>query len=215
VKIGREVSEMEPASSFITADGTLWNASPGELRRFENGRWKKVERLPWLDSPSRLIPLNADGPPWLLLGRLKLWRLGHGAHGSNAQLTPVDIREGEIKYAVSAGMSLDNRSLLLATSGGLRLYDPATETLSKIDLEAPPGIVEACVRDGLGRVWLGGTEGLWMVDAGGKTLIAFDGVPWIRRNPVEALASDPRHKDGVIVALGSRGVVFLRATRTP
>jgi hypothetical protein len=54
-----------------------------------------------------------------------------------------------------------------------------------------------------------------MVEVGGKTLEPFDRVPWIQRNKVEALAPDPHHEDGVIVALGSQGVMFVRAMRKP
>jgi hypothetical protein len=50
-----------------------------------------------------------------------------------------------------------------------------------------------------------------MSEPGGKTLESFDRPPWIQQSEVNAVAPDPRHVDGVIVALGARGVVFVRA----
>jgi hypothetical protein len=49
-----------------------------------------------------------------------------------------------------------------------------------------------------------------MVEPGGKTLEAFDRVPWLGRSPVRVMARDPQHDDGVIVALGPHGVAFVR-----
>jgi hypothetical protein len=217
MRLGRETSALYPKSSFITADGTLWNAFSGELKRFEKGRWETVALLPEEGTPSRATPLNTDGPPWLLLDRSsdQLWQLKHGAQGDNPQLTRVEIREGEKPLRISGAIPWHDRTLLLATYAGLRAYDPAAQRLSKIDLEAPPQPVNALTRDGLGRLWLGGKSGLWMVEAGGKTLESFDRVPWIQRNKVDALAPDPHHEDGVIVALGSQGVMFVRAMRKP
>jgi len=235
-RLGRETSSLYPSSCFITADGTLWSADYTELKRFEKGRWKTVFQWPQPEGPSRLIekgrgktmvqwprverpsrlnPVNTTGPPWLLLGRFptSLWQLHHGAHGDDPRLTRVEIREGEKSLRISAGIPWSARTLLLATDAGLRAYDPGARKLSKIDLEEPPKPVNAFARDGLGRLWLGCKSGLWMVEAGGKTLESFDRVPWIGGNEVHALAPDPRHDDGVIVALGARSVVFVRAVR--
>jgi hypothetical protein len=213
LRLGRETSSLDPSSSFITADGILWNTSSGGLKRFEKGRWQTVNEQA---TPSRLDPINADGPPRLLLDRFNhgLWRLNHGANGDDPQLTPVEIREGGKSLQISAGISWSTGTLLLATDLGLRTYDPAAQRLSKVDLpEDPPQAVNVLARDGIGRLWLGCKNGLWMVEAGGKTAEPFDRVPWIWRNEVESLAPDPRHEDGVIVALGSSGVVFIRAAQ--
>jgi hypothetical protein len=217
LRLGRETTTLYPSSSFITADGTLWYAFYGGLKRFEKGRWETVALLPVEGTPSRATPLNTDGPPWLLLDRSsdRLWQLKHGAQGDNPQLTEVEIREGEKPLRISGAIPWPGRTLLLATDAGLRAYDPAAQKLSKVDLEEPPQPVTSLVRDGLGRLWLGGKSGLWMVEAGGKTLESFDRVPWIQRNKVDALAPDPHHEDGVIVALGSQGVMFVRAMRKP
>ena len=44
-RIGRETSSLYPSESFLTADGTLWNAFFGELSRFSKGRWETVARI--------------------------------------------------------------------------------------------------------------------------------------------------------------------------
>jgi hypothetical protein len=48
--------------------------------------------------------------------------------------------------------------------------------------------------------------GLW--DADGKTLHPLDDLPMMGHATVDALAADPDHTEGVIVALDGRGVVF-------
>ena len=102
-------------------------------------------------------------------------------------------------------------SLLLATDAGLRAYSPDARKLSRVDLPEPPQPATTLVRDGLGRLWMGGgtiwtarisSRGLWLGEPGAKTPEAFDRVPWVGRNEVYAIAPDPQHADGVIVALG-------------
>ena len=217
LRIGRETSNLHPSSSFITADGTLWNISSGALARFEKGRWEIVAHVPREESRLRLDPLNTDGPPWLLLDHSQktLWQLSHEAQHANPLLTEVVIREGQYKLEISAAIPWSKGTLLLATDAGIREYSLATRKLTKVDFGEPPKPVNTLVRDGLGRLWLGGKSGLWMVDAGGKTLESFDRMPWLRRNEVESLGIDPSHKDGVIVTLGDRGVVFVRAIQKP
>jgi hypothetical protein len=214
-RLGRETSSLDPAAAFITADGTLWNASYTELKRFKKGRWETVAQLSRVEGPLRLNPLNKNGPPWLLLDRLDntLWQLEHDAQGDNPRLARVEIREDEKALHVSAATPWSAGTLLLATDVGLRAYDLAAGRLSKVSLGEPPQPVNTLARDGLGRLWLGCRNGLWLVEAGGKTLESFDRVPWVRRNEVHSLVPDPRHEDGVIVALGSRGVAFIRAMR--
>ena len=65
------------------------------------------------------------------------------------------------------------------------------------------------VRDGRGRLWLGG-EGLAVLEADGKTLHPLDELPKLGRSKIEALAADPAHADGAIAAVADRGVVFVR-----
>ena len=97
---------------------------------------------------------------------------------------------------------------------GLRTYAPTTHTLSAVDLPEPPQPATKLVRDGLGRLWCGGERGLALSEPGAKIAETLDCVPWVGRSRVHALAPDPQHADGVIVALGSRGVAFVRARQT-
>ncbi len=53
--LGRETSSLDPSASFLTADGTLWNASSDGLKRFEKGLWKTVSQLLGDERPSGLI----------------------------------------------------------------------------------------------------------------------------------------------------------------
>jgi len=216
-RIGREVSSLNPSASFLTADGTLWNASFDELKRFGKGRWETVARLPERNGPSGLTPLNTKGPPWLLLDRYSnaLWQLQHGARGQNPELTRIEIREGERPLLIHDAIPWSDGALLLATDAGLRTYTPATRTTARTDLPEPAQPATTLVRDGLGRLWLGSEKGLWLSEPGAKAPEALSRVPWLGRGGVRGFAPDPQHTDGVIVALGSRGVAFVRATRKP
>ena len=213
-RIGRETSGLNPSDSFLTADGTLWNADFGELHRFEKGRWEIVAPLP-RDGPFRLDSVSKNGPPWLLLDQFKrnLWRLEHGARWGNPRLTLVDIREGGKALHVDGAIPWSDNELLLATDIGLRAYAPSTKNLTRVQLPEPERPATRLARDRLGRFWLGGKSGLSMVAPGQKTPETFDGVPWLGRNEVRALSPDPQRDDGVIVALGRRGVAFVRARR--
>ena len=218
VQLGWEKSVLKPSSSFITADGTLWNAAHYGLRRFQKGRWETVEELPPGDFPPGPIkPLNLNGPPWLLLDhtRKKLWRLDHGTTGENARLTRVQVDNDAKAPAINDGIPWSDGSLLLATNQGLRAYAPATRKLSKINLPEPPQPATTLVRDGLGRIWLLADGRLWLSENGAKTPETFDRVPWIGHGEVSAIAPDPQYADGIIAALGSRGVAFMRTRQTP
>ncbi len=52
-----------------------------------------------------------------------------------------------------------------------------------------------------------------MSESGARNPESFVRVPWVGRGEVSAIASDPQHADGVIAALGSRGVAFVRAAQ--
>jgi hypothetical protein len=214
--LGRESSSLEPRSCFVTA-GTLWHAAFGELKRFENGKWKTVLPLPDAKGRHQFRSINQNGPPWLLLDNPHhtLWRLDHGAHAENPRLTRLELRESAKLLQTSAAIPWSNGSLLLSTDQGLRLFDSATGKVTKVDFPQPPQAPDVLARDGLGRFWLGGEHGLWLVDPAEKTLESLDRVPSIQHNEVRSLAPDPHHDDGMIAALGPNGVAFLRAPRKP
>jgi ligand-binding sensor domain-containing protein len=105
--------------------------------------------------------------------------------------------------------------VLLATDQGLRVFDRTAGTVTKADFPEPPQRPQVLARDALGRLWLGGKNGLWLVDTAAKTVESLEAVPSIGRNEVHSLAPVAHHEDGMIVALGPDGIVIVRAPRKP
>ena len=220
VRLGRETSVLIPSSSFVTADGTLWNAADYGLLRFHNGnsRWESAEELPPGNFPRGPVgPLNSNGPPWLLLDldRKRLWRLDHGKKGENPRLTRVHVENERRTLSINDGISWLDGSLLLATDQGLKAYTPGMHTVSPVNVPEPPQPATAVARDGLGRIWLVSEKKLWLSEPEAKISEAFDRVPCVGLSTVEALAPDPQQADGIIAALGSRGVASVRAKQQP
>ncbi len=215
VVLGKETS-LQPRSCFIAA-GTLWCAAYSELKRFENGRWKTVSPLPDAKGRHQMSPINTTGPPWLLLDSAyhTLWRFEHGAQAENPQLTRLPLKEGTKLLQTSAAIPWSNAAVLLATDQGLRVYNPTKGAVARPDFPEPPQHTQVLARDALGRLWLGGENGLWLLDTAAKTLESLEAVPPIARNEVYSLAPDPHHEDGIIAALGSGGVAFLRTPQKP
>jgi hypothetical protein len=224
--IARETSSLNPATTFLTGDGTLWSCDSGVLKRLQKGRWETVDQRTWGEPPFSLRALATSGPPWILLdGRyFNLWRLDPGRQAEQLQLSPIEITEGGQPLRIDDAIAWSNDALLLATDAGLREYAPGTGKLSRIDLPEPPCPPTTLVRDGLGRLWLGcgsiwtarrSARGLWLVEPGAKKPEAFDRVPWVAGSEVYCLATDPDHPDGVIAALGPRGVAYVRAGPGP
>lgn len=210
-RLGRESSSLYPSASFLTADGTLWNAAFGVLRRFENGRWQEVAEVP--KDASELRSMSRTGPPWLLLDRYQrgLWRLEHGPRGQDPRLSRVEASDGGTSLRIHDAIPWTGGTLLLATDAGLRAYAPATQTISRVDLPEPPKPATSLARDGLGRLWLGGEDGLWLGEPGAKSLESLAPVPGVGRGRVDGVTPDPQRADGIIVALGRRGVAFVQA----
>jgi ligand-binding sensor domain-containing protein len=91
---------------------------------------------------------------------------------------------------------------------GLRLFDEKNGKVSECPFVAPKGEVQALCHDGRGRIWLAGSS-VWMVDAKRKI---YDFAKLARFGTVShAIGADSTDASGVIVALGYRGVLFVRA----
>ena len=217
VRIGREKSLLNPSSSFMTADGTLWNASRGELQRFDVGAWATVTQDRLNEWPSRLDAVATTGPPWWLVDRYAdgLWTLDPGKPGAGPTLQRVEVRDGANPLRVAAAIPRADGSLLLATDAGLQTYDSAGGMVARLDLEGPAPSADVLTRDRLGRLWLGGDAGLWLVDPARKAAEPLAAVPWLGRDKVVALAPDPARDDGVIASFASGGVAFLQAMPMP
>jgi hypothetical protein len=216
IRMGREVSERLAHESFITGDGVLWNDSDDRLHRFRDGQW----RLAYDHSDRHvggLDPIGTKGPPWTLLDpkRQSLWRLRYDADGRNTRLVGLKVEEGGVERKVFDAIPWTGDLLLLATDEGLRTFDPAGEILARIGLSEPPAPARKLARDGLGRLWLGGEAGCWLVDIGSRSAESFEPVPWIKEAGVRALGPDPEHPDGIVAVLGDRAVAFLRAGAKP
>ena len=138
VVLGRETSSLQPASCFVAA-GTLWHAAYGELKRFEQGRWKTILPLPDAKGRHQLSPVNKNGPPWFLLDNAyhTLWKFEHGANSENPRLTRLELREGTKLLQSTAAIPWSNGTLLLATDQGLRVFEPALRKAMKADFPDP------------------------------------------------------------------------------
>jgi hypothetical protein len=214
--LGRETSTLNPSATFLTADGTLWNANFGELKQFENGRWATVGRLPGEQGLWEPAAVDAKDPPWLVIDRFHhaLSRLETAALGSAPRLTQIDIKENGRPLRIDDAIAWSDGAVLLATDAGLRAYSASAHKLAPVGVPDPPSPAKSLARDGRGRLWLGG-DGLWLSHPGENTLESFDRVPWVGRNQVFDLVPDPEHDDGIIAALGPRGVALVRAGNKP
>jgi hypothetical protein len=212
-RLGRETSSLNPSASFITPDGSLWNAAIGEIRRFQKGRWEMVGRFDGTFPSFDRGALTSGRPPWLLFDSIgcAIWRLAPGGQGTAPSLKQCTIREGSKIIRVDGAIAWSEEAVLLATDVGLRLYSPATETLSPFQVSEPKDPATKLTRDGRGRLWLGCKKGLFLIEPNSKALLDLKRLPWLGQSEVYALAPDPKHDDGIIAALGERGVAFVRA----
>ena len=121
----------------------------------------------------------------------------------------MPLIEGCQRLKVRDAISWSRGEVLLATDRGLRTFAIDGGKISTPPLNTGGRAVSHLVRDGRGRLWLGG-EGLAVLAADGKTLHPLDALPMLGRSKVVAVAADPAHPDGAIAAVEGRGVVFVR-----
>ncbi len=119
------------------------------------------------------------------------------------------VKEDDKALQVHDAIPWKEGELLLTTDHGLRLFDVSTRKTQPAPIPDPEGKVKFLRRDGLERLWLTG-EGLWMFDPAKGKLHNASSLPMIGQTEPTALAADPDHSDGIILALGQRGVVFVR-----
>jgi hypothetical protein len=221
--LGRVDSGLDPSACFMTPDGSLWNAEDGLLYRFSGrGEWGDPDPRPEhspgspRDVGRNLRSVNEAGPPWIILDRDKsrLLSLVDGPKVEAPKLRAIDLVEDGLPYKVRDAIPWKPGELLLATDGGLRRYEVATGKIQPPPVPEPERRVDLLCRDGLGRVWMAG-EGVWIVDPDGKRLHDGEAIPMIGGGKVVAIAADPKRRDGVILSLGSRGVVFVQVAPTP
>ncbi len=144
--------------------------------------------------------------PWLLHCEDKLYRLTPATGDQEAAIAPVPL-PAEVGIVRDA-LALETGQVLVTCTAGLRLFDEKSGKLSECPFVPPKGEVQALCRDGRGRIWLAGS-GVWMVDAKGTV----HDLSKLNRYgvAVQAIGADSTDATGVIVALDSRGVLFLCA----
>ena len=119
------------------------------------------------------------------------------AHRETTPGSPAsNLRDAGKTLRIDDAIPWSDGVFLVATDAGLRRYVLATLKLSRIDLPEPPQPATRLIRDGRGRLWLGG-QGLWLVDA---AMNALESARTCTLELVEvqvyALALDPDHDDG-------------------
>jgi hypothetical protein len=145
-------------------------------------------------------------PPWILHCESSLYRLTPGKGVQDAALTPIPLPAelGEVRDA----LALDSGPILLACTAGLRLFDEKSGKVSACPFAPPKGEVRTFCHDGRRRTWLAGSS-VWMVDTKGRI---HDLDKLARYGALaHAIGADSTDDTGVIIALGKRGVLFVRA----
>jgi hypothetical protein len=169
----------------------------------------------WVSMTSDVLPDYADRPgsfvaqsgsPIAVFEHSDVWKLDYGRYGNDLRV----IRTGSTApLKVHAGLSLGNREVLIATSEGLRKLNLDREELEAWGRElALPDTIRALARDGSGRIWFAG-GGLWLRDERGA-IHDLSSVSVARSDPSDLIA-DPSDPRGVVIALGERGVLRVRA----
>ena len=186
---------------FATPDGELWATSRRGLYRWTDTGWSHAAAIEMDDDAgtAELESLGTSGPPWLLLERASgaLFQLRY--EGSRTRLRPVSDEGSELHDAVQW-----NGSWLFATSSGLRRYEPTSSRWASANISRAGARVLA--RDGGGRLWLAG-DGLAVVSRG--RIIDLSRLPPLAGVDVIAMIADPHRRDGVIVSLGERGLLYV------
>ena len=211
-------------SVFTTPDGQVWavgwwsSVRRNTLWHLVGSEWQVVGPAPDAGRCPRVV--EAQGPPWLVLA-------GHSDRGANAlllrpakgteptQLVGVKFAGAETKASqIHDAIAWAPGQFVLATDLGVLLYDAATDSLSKPPFPPPNDKIRSLCRDGLGRVWMAG-DGLWVTNAAATAVRDIRAAVPIAPADIGSLAADPDHRDGAILALGRRGVLFLRAEEAP
>jgi hypothetical protein len=200
-----ESVRINPLGAFATPDGGFWCAERGRVLRLVDGKWQQVGKAPD-DFLWHFHVVGQGKSPWILHCEGRLYRLTPGKGMEDAALTPISLPTelGKVQDA----LALESGQILLACTAGLRLFDDKSGKVTECPFAAPKGEVQAICKDGRGRTWLAGSS-VWIVDAKGKVhdlgkLDRYGDMAY-------GIGADSTDATGVIVALGQRGVLFVRA----
>jgi hypothetical protein len=144
------------------------------------------------------------GSSWLL-------RTGTVLRTSDGKAIELMDEDGR-PLRVTGALELPGASLLLATEAGLFTCDGSGKHLSRAPTSLPPDVtITRVCRDGQGRLWLAG-DGLHILDGVADVPCSVPAPLRLRASNIEALAPDPEHPDGVLLAVEDRGLLRLRVS---
>ena len=194
--------------SFTTPDGTLWCADDDGLMKFEGREWIRCNQ----DRTTMYLGdvVSSGGPPWIYHSNSdghQLYKLSIGKHASESLLERVAVSEED---RVRDILELEPGRFLLATDGGLKTWKAGDLTFSPPTIVPPSREVWRLVRDGSGRIWLGG-QGLWLVT---DKVIELEDVPHVSSMRVWSLEADPVNPHGVIVSPRGKPTLFVSVEGT-
>ena len=197
-----------------TPDGNIW-AADERLQRLDHGSWHQyplsdrgaVREHHFRDG---LNTINRKGPRWILRpesGLEGLWRLDHSPGFEQATLEPIHP-DDEVRDAIALD---ENRIAAVAKEGKLVLFDVRRSQFLPWPGPTPSGKIAHITRDGVRRPWLA-SDSLSLLDPVHRKLRALADYG-IVSTPVTAIAPDPEHVDGVVLATSGNEVAFVRAIR--
>jgi ligand-binding sensor domain-containing protein len=104
-------------------------------------------------------------------------------------------------------LELEPGLFLLATDGGMKIWRPGDKNFSPPGIPVPSKEVYTLVRDGAGRIWMGG-QGLWLLENG--RLLAVEGVPHLGFEDVWRLKPHIPDPLAVVVSPGENPSLMVR-----
>ena len=197
-------------SIFTTGDGRFWMcAADKKLKLLRDGQWHTVADLPPDDYMFNVTALPAGSSRYVLeAGDTLLLMECEG--DDTVRLSTLDFKRPDTRQPwICESVALHGSKVLLATRTGLCIVD-AADGKTQWDPYAIPGSINRVFRDETGRLWLGGA-GLWMIDSDGQ-VHGFSALPILAGAKVAAIGPAGR-SGGVLVSLGSRGLVFVKTRR--
>lgn len=208
--LGHEELPIEPDHTFVTPDGELWNVDEQRLWSFNGGRWRTVMQLE-----------SAMGEPLHFAHALVPPFYGLPSHSASWSLVRLDNTEpGKAPLIDELAVKLEGRrallrdltawgargTLLLATDWGLCRFDTQFGSCQSMAVEGLSDQVSLFMRDGSGRLWLGG-HGLWVMRDDKHAQAVSPLVPGLADTEVVGLAEA---QDGrLLIGTANRGMALL------
>lgn len=202
----REVTELHPSDVFLLRE-EIWACCDG-LWTLREGRWQRRADASEIHRVDAFVTGHGDRALVLVSvdGGRALARLTVGP-GSTARLQRLEVSLDGRPVAVSDALAIDADRVLIATGSGLAVYDVVSGRVSRVALAGLDGEVHRLVRDGSGRIWIGG-RGLWLLDGLVRAIAVRAAVPAVIDTDVDGLVA---RGDRLYLALGDRGLAVVDA----